>query len=136
MKNLIIAVLVAFVAMAPFKDTNAQFKSKIQNYSIPAFNVPVSNNTTFEQPQNIFKKAPEGDRERIRANVEVQPPYPMNAPNAIIATVEFYSLDGQTVVGPFDVYEDEILEVDLDDAEWGVTVLEVIDGSEMSVWME
>jgi hypothetical protein len=115
MKNLIIAFLVAFVAMAPFNETNAQFKSSVKKYSIPSYNVMVTQNTIFQQPHLVIKKAPSGDRDRIKANVEVQPPIPMNAPNAIIATVQFYSLDGSTSVGPFDVYENEVLEVDLDD---------------------
>lgn len=136
MKNLIISVLVAFVAMAPITQTSAQtFKSSVQNYSIPAYDVPVNQNTSFQEPIQIFKKAPNGDRERRTAHVDVETQNPPLSPSAIIAIVQLYSLDGQDVYGPYNVYENEILDVEVDEREWGVTVLQVMDESEMSVWI-
>ncbi|HEY9113060.1 MAG TPA: hypothetical protein VIN10_00080 [Bacteroidales bacterium] len=136
MKNLIISILVAFVAMAALPQANAQtFKSNVQNYSIPAYDVPVSQNTNFQEPIQVFKKNPKGDRARRTAQVDVETQNPPTSPNAVIAIVELYSLDGQDVYGPYSVYENEILNVEVDEREWGVTVIQVMENSEMSVWI-
>lgn len=136
MKNLIISILVAFVAMASITQVNAQtFKAKYQDYSIPAYNVPVTQNTTFQQSIQIFKERPNGDRARKTAQVDVETQNPPSSPNSAIAVVQLYSLDGQDVYGPYNVYENETLEVEIDDRAWGVQVLEVMDDSEMSVWI-
>jgi len=134
MKNLIITILVAFVAMAPFKESNAHNSPRVQNYSIPAYNVPVSQNTIFQEI-NHFATDNNTSRERRTAHCDVDTSTPPSSPNAIIAVVQFFSLDGQDVYGPYNVYEDETLDVDIDDRQWGVTILEVMNESEMSVWI-
>lgn len=136
MKNLIISVLVAFVAMASITQSNAQtYQSNSQTYSIPAYNVPVNQNTNFEQPLQIFYEDNNGERARKTAHVEVETQNPPMSPNAVIAIVNLYSLDGQDVYGPFNLYENETLEVEVDDREWGVDVIQVMNDSEMSVWI-
>ena len=136
MKNLIISILVAFVAMASTTQANAQtYHAKNQSYSIPAYNVPVNQNTTFQELPSIFKEDPHGDRARKTVHCDVETQNPPSSQNAVIAVVQLYSLDGQQIVGPFNVYEDETLDVDVDDLEWGVTILEVMDNSTMSVWV-
>jgi hypothetical protein len=137
MKNLIISILVAFVAMASTTQANAQtFKAKYQNYSIPAYDVPVTQNTTFQEPISIFKEKQNGDRERIKAHCDVETQTPPNSPNAVIAVVQFFSLDGQDVYGPYNVYEGETLDVEVDEREWGLNVIQVMENSEMSVWID
>lgn len=136
MKNLIISILLAFVATAFISQVNAQtFKSSVQNYSIPAYDVPVTPNTTFQEPVHVFKKAPNADRERRTAHVDVETQNPPTSPNAIIAIVNLYSLDGQDVYGPYNVYQNEVLDVEVDDREWGVTIIQVMEDSDMSVWI-
>jgi len=137
MKNLIISILVAFVAMASINQANAQtFKAKYHNYAIPAYDVPVTQNTTFQEPVSIFKEKPGSDRERRTAHCDVETQTPPNSPNAVIAIVQFFSLDGQDVYGPYNVYENETLNVEIDDREWGMNVIQVMENSEMSVWTE
>jgi hypothetical protein len=50
------------------------------------------------------------------------------------ATVCVYSLDGQTILGPYTVYGGEILSVPIDDREWGVYV-ESDDEITVDVWI-
>lgn len=134
MKNLIISILVAFVAMASTTQSNAQtLNAKYQNYSIPAYDVPVTQNTTFQQTNPFFEK--NGNRARKTVHCDVETQNPPLSPNAVIAIVQLYSLDGQDVTEPLNVYENETLEVEVDERNWGVTILQVIDNSTMSVWI-
>jgi len=122
--------------MAPNTQTSAQtIESLTLSYSIPAFNVPVTQNTSFRELKHGFKIDPAGSRARRTAHCDVETQTPPNASNAILAVVQFYSLDGQDVYGPYNIYESETLEVDLDDRDWGLQVIQVMEDSNMSVWI-
>jgi len=50
------------------------------------------------------------------------------------ATVWVYSLDGETILGPFTVYGGDILSVPIDDRDWGVIVSTEVDIT-VDVWI-
>jgi hypothetical protein len=50
------------------------------------------------------------------------------------ATVWVYSLDGETILGPFTVYGGDILSVPIDDRDWGV-IVSTEDDITVDVWI-
>ena len=90
-----------------------EFQNVFAQYPIPSNNVSVRERANFQESQ------PERGKRKI--NVWVQ----CNGSGFVgtcQATVWIYSLDGQTVFGPYTVYGGETLTIPIDDREWGVYI--------------
>jgi len=102
------------------------FSSKtFAQYPIPSYNVSVRSRADFQE------KNPAKGRRVM--NIKVQCVGGKNL-GTCQATVWVYSLDGQTILGPYTVYGGEILSVPIDDREWGVYV-ESDDEITVDVWI-
>jgi len=122
MKKLVLIAIVALVAAVPFKKANAQF-------TIPAYNVQVTANTTFE---DSGFSAQNQDREERILTVDVEDQH-RSSDNAWVSIV-LYKLNGNLSVGPFKVKEGKTFQMTLDDDDWGVQVMSASDDASMSVW--
>lgn len=88
-------------------------------YPIPSYNITVNQSATFQEKGSSGSQFSSPDARRylhIRAYC--------NTTNIVNcqATVWIYSLDGQTVYGPYTIYGGETLTIEIDDREWGVYV--------------
>jgi hypothetical protein len=100
----------------------------------------VSEPTTFEegatQSSNhrrpSFIQLPASDEERQMKVSVVR----KNGEELATAIVSVYSLDKESVLGPFTVNEGTVLSQTIDERDWGVEVLSISEESEMSVWIE
>jgi hypothetical protein len=104
---------------------------KAQN-PIPSYNFPVVVHANFQERRT------ESDQSRNclgKRDVVVQTTCGSSTILNCSATVWVYSLDGETVYGPFTVYGGETLRVEIDDREWGVYV-ESNDDVIVDVWIE
>jgi len=122
MKKLVLIAIVALVAAIPFKKANAQF-------TIPAYNVQVTANTTFED--NGFS-AQNQDREERILTVDVEDQH-RGSDNAWVSIV-LYKLNGNLSVGPFMVKEGKTFQMPLDADNWGVKILSASEDASVSVW--
>lgn len=122
--RLVLFVLGLFVALV----SNAQ-----EQYPIPSFNVELTGvNTTFEETEGVVLISPMTIAEKnIRIKVDDS-----NPQQTSWVTVMIYSLDGQDELGPYTVMEGFPLEVPIDDREWGVKVMNYLEGAVLSVWIE
>ncbi|MBU2554390.1 MAG: hypothetical protein KKF98_08015 [Bacteroidetes bacterium] len=136
MKKIIITSIILFTAVIFFNKLSAQ-------NPIPAFNVPVIvDPTVFEEavlPTGVYlnqidnlSRQPENIEER-KLKVNVQPD---DDKEIIWVIFSVYSLDQQTIYGPFTVYEGEIHETTIDERQWGVKVLNSSPGCRLSVWID
>ena len=110
-------------------------------YPIPSYNVTVISKATFQESQvstggsslnnNGPVSAPMAKREMdVKVNCSGT-----SSDGSCQATVLVYSLDGQTVLGPYIVYGGDILSVPIDDRDWGVLVT-TEDDITVDVWIE
>lgn len=122
--GLVLFVLGLFTASL----SNAQ-----EQYPIPSFNVELTgDNTTFEETEGLVLISPMTIAEKnIRIKVDDN-----NPQQTSWVTVIIYSLDGQDELGPYTVVEGTPLEVPVDEREWGVMVVNYLDGAILSVWKE
>jgi len=118
-------------------------KQAFSQYPIPSYNVNVICKATFQESQgstgvsllnrnnNGQVGAPMAKREMdIRVNCSGV------SPNGTCqATVWVYSLDGQTILGPYTVNGGDVLSVPIDDRDWGVLVI-TDDDITVDVWIE
>ncbi len=140
MKKIIMTLLVVVAVTSLTTRLSAQ-------YTIPSFNVPVvADPTSFEETGatnfsygansivrfNHLKQKP-SNRERRKMKVAVSKTL---SKTQVLATVMVYSLDEQTTLGPYPVVEGIVLEVVIDERDWGVKVVSAIDDCELSVWIE
>ena len=112
-------------------------------YPIPSYNVNVISKATFQESQgstgvSLLNRnnngqvwAPMAKREMdVRVNCSGV------SPNGTCqATVWVYSLDGQTILGPYTVNGGDVLSVPIDDRDWGVLVI-TDDDITVDVWIE
>ena len=124
MKKLIVIAIVAIFAAIPFNKVQAQ-------YTIPAYDVQVTANTTFED--SGFSQQDQ-NREERKLTVEVEDEH-RGSGNAW-AYIVIYQLNGDLAYGPFKVKEDAPFEMTLDDELWGVKVTSASEDCSMSVWEE
>ena len=124
MKKLIIISIIALVAAIPFKKANAQ-------YTIPAYDVQVTVNTTFEDSGFAVQNQ---DRDEVKLTVEVEDEH-RGTGNAW-AYIVIYQLNGDLSYGPLKVKEGEQFQMTLDDELWGVIVTNASEDCSMSVWEE
>ena len=112
MKRILLLIFALLIA-GPFI-VNAQ---NIKHHPIPSFNVQVLGLAVFQESNQITQKEPSrGDRilhTVIRGEKGKSSP---------IATVCFFSLDGQDKLGPFLAYDGVEISEEIDEREWGVLV--------------
>ena len=125
MKNLVVTVIVAIVVMASFSQANAQ-------YAIPAFDVPVLSNTTFEDDSFSWSNE-EGTREERKLKVRVNTSTSMQAKWILISV---YKIGSPFHMGPFKVREGRDFTFGIDNDQWGITVLQASSNTSVSVWDE
>jgi len=108
--------------------------SKAQaQYPIPSYQVELAQeNTTFEEDENVELFGPLS-MEESQLIIEVGD---LNPSQASWATVIVCSLDGLDVLGPYTVMEGTPLAVNIDNREWGVKVMNYLEGAVLSVWRE
>lgn len=93
---------------------------------IPSYNFPVYQRANFQENQGPT-------RAKKKVNVEVQCGLVKSL--TCTATVWIYSLDLQTIYGPFSISGGETLTIEVDGEEWGVFV-ESDDHVIVDVWIE
>lgn len=99
-------------------------------YPIPSYNVTVSSNATFEEQQSTTITPCQVLGKR---SIHIKVTCLGLSMAACSATVWVYSLDGQTILGPYTVNGGDTLTVEIDDREWGVYV-ETEDNISVDVW--
>lgn len=102
-------------------------------YPIPSYNTTVDNRATFSEQydssvltENIYNT----DKKR-NLNVNYHPAKTLTSDVIVYA----YSLDHQTLLGPYDLFPYETLPIEIDEREWGILVyteIEII----LNVWIE
>ena len=100
------------------------------HYPIPSFNLPVVGIANFQESQlsvgggienGKFNDGKLSPMTRRVMNIKVT--HTVASLNGTFqATVWVYSLDKQTIIGPFTVYVGDVLSVPIDDRDWGVIV--------------
>ena len=105
MKNFLLAVVVSLIVCG--------FEQLYAQQPIPSYNVSVKIRANFQELQP--------SRGRRTMNIKVQCSGTSLSPSCQ-ATVWIYSLDGQTILGPYIVNGGETLSVSIDEREWGVFV--------------
>jgi len=100
----------------------------VKIFPIPSYNVLVESSAIFQEMLPSFNKA----KREIKVHI-----FPSHKSDSIpcLAEVTIYSLDHQTVLGPYTVNCGETLSVEIDDREWGVSVTSLIP-VEVSVWID
>ena len=93
---------------------------------IPSYNFPVYQRANFQEMQGPT-------RAKKKVNVAVQ--CGSAKTSVCSATIYIYSLDFQTIYGPFTVSGGETLSMEVDGGEWGVYV-ESDDHVVVDVWIE
>ncbi|NOX86898.1 MAG: hypothetical protein GXO86_13195 [Chlorobi bacterium] len=124
MKKLIIISIIALLAAIPFSKANAQ-------YTIPAYDVQVTVNTTFED--SGFSQQNQ-DREERAMTVDVEDEH--RGTGSAWAYIVIYQLNGDLSYGPFKVKEGTPFQITLDNELWGVKVTGASEDCSMSVWEE
>jgi hypothetical protein len=111
-------------------------------YPIPSYNVTVISKATFQESQgstgvsslNRNNKGQVG-APMAKREMDVKVNCSGISPNGTCqATVWVYSLDGQTILGPFTVYGGDVLSVPIDERDWGVLV-STDDNITVDVWI-
>ena len=97
-------------------------------YPIPSFNVTVTDPAAFQET------GPAATRAKRIMNVQVKPKSIADT-GSCGATIYIYSLDHETILGPYYVNCGETLTVPIDEREWGVVVTADVP-VEVSVWIE
>jgi len=104
---------------------------KAQN-PIPSYAFPVYYHANFQEQSIVSIQA---DNYREKRDVVVRTSCGGTGKTTCSATVWVYSLDGQTIYGPFTVNGGETLRVEIDDRQWGVYI-ESDDHVNVDVWIE
>jgi len=99
---------------------------------IPSYNFPVSGHANFQEKEFV---SVHHDNCLGKRDVVVQTTCGSSGVMICTATVWVYSLDGQTIYGPYTMHGGDTLRVEIDDREWGVYVL-TDDIVIVNVWIE
>jgi hypothetical protein len=91
------------------------YPQPIPVYPIPSYDVTVNGYANFRQDYSSMNT----DQREAKREVNVQI---KSGTHSCQATVWVYTLDRTTVLGPYTVYCDNTLTVDIDENEWGVLV--------------
>ncbi|RLD45222.1 MAG: hypothetical protein DRI89_01670 [Bacteroidetes bacterium] len=139
MKKLVMTLLVVVAATTlttKLSATNPIVSSSLLTIAEPTTFVEVWETNAFLNT-NPFCFDPLTQRTMTMGEKKMKVKVDDNTPvSTATAEVEIYSLDGIDVLGPFTVTEGVVLEVDIDNREWGVSTLEVSQGAEISYWVE
>jgi hypothetical protein len=117
-------------------------KQAFSQYPIPSYNVNVTSWANFQEPQLSsevsIQKSSNSDyvispMAKRDMNVQVNC-CGFSSCDSCQATVWVYSLDGQTILGPFTVYGGDVLSVPIDDRDWGV-IVSTEDDITVDVWI-
>lgn len=117
--KLALTVTIAFVYLFAFSNTSDP-ESLVSINSIHNQNISIQE----IQESNILFSS-----EKRKMIVKVTD---SNSTNTATAVVIIYSLDRMDELGPFDLYEDTPLNVDIDSREWGVQIVDQTPGSEVT----
>jgi hypothetical protein len=100
----------------------------VKIYPIPSYNVLVESSAIFQEMLPSNNKA----KREIKVHI-----FPSHKSDSIpcFAEVTIYSLDHQTVLGPYTVNCGETLSVEIDEREWGVAVTSY-NPVDVSVWID
>jgi hypothetical protein len=119
---------VTFFLFAGFGITGVH-SQLVPTYTIPSYDITVNGYADFRENFNDLRpNQTEGKRD-----VDVQVKSGTRSPDCQ-ATVWVYTLDRNTVLGPYTLSCEDILQVEIDDNEWGVLVLSGADVN-ISVWI-
>ena len=99
-------------------------------YSIPAYNVLISNKATFNEPKHVGVNIVL-ERRAVIIHVSCG----TLSLGKCEATVWVYSLDGKDVLGPYTLLGGDTIYVPIDDREWGVLV-NPASAVTVDVWIE
>lgn len=121
-KTLFVSVILFLFALQGLKAQNP----------IPSYNFPVHYRANFQERTGV---AFQGDNCLEKRDVIVRTSCGSTGKTTCSATVWVYSLDGQSIYGPFTVYGGETLRVEIDERQWGVYV-ESDDHVIVDVWIE
>lgn len=126
MKNLLVTVIIAVAVMASFSKAKAQ-------YAIPSFDVPVFVNTTFQDDAGVINNDGNSSREERKLRVRVNT---SKSSDGSWVYISVYKLGSGLQMGPFKVEDDEEFSMNIDEGNWGISVLSVSDNCYLSVWDE
>jgi hypothetical protein len=101
-------------------------------YPIPSYNIDVTSKATFEQQRNQGLIAPLTiGKKDINISGHI-PSVPSGIPCAV---VWLYTLDKLEILGPYELDNDEVLQVPVDERDWGVYI-EVSMELSADVWID
>jgi hypothetical protein len=120
MKKLVLVIAVLFFA--------AGFQAKAVK-PIPSYHSPMYGLANFQEKHIPLKNGPKEKRD-----MNVQSTVSGGGPK--LAIVYVYSLDMATILGPFYLYGDDKITVQVDEREWGVFVLTDEQHMTVSVWSD
>ena len=101
-------------------------------YLIPSYKVIIANPTVFHESES---NPPDPESPKGRRQVGMSNNGKPNTGSSAPVPVWVFSLDGKDVKGPFDVEEEKLLYVEIDDRHWGVLANPSEEVS-VSVWVE
>jgi hypothetical protein len=126
MKNLVVTVIIAIAVMASFSKAKAQ-------YAIPSYDVPVFVNTTFQNGSGIVADNQNGTREERKLRVRVNT---SKGTEGTWVYISVYKIGTGFQMGPFLVEENQEFTMNIDEDQWGISILSVSDNCYLSVWEE
>ena len=129
MKKMIL--IAAILLVTGFSNAIAQKHNRPPSlHPIPSFNYPITTLNTAFQETSVH-----GLPSREKRDMDVVISTSSTSTNNVSATVYIVKEYGTTVLGPFTVYPDQVLEVPIDYDQWGV-VIQCDDPITASVWIE
>ena len=112
MKKILLLIVILLIAgTIPLSAQN------IKPHPIPSFNVQVIGLAVFQENNQVSQKEPSKGRRILHTVVTIS-----KGRSSHIATVYFYSLDQQDILGPFLAYDGVEISEEIDEREWGVLV--------------
>lgn len=97
-------------------------KAQTSTNPIPSYDVPVTGEAAFTEPNIKADPTPAPVYEKRDLNVESTSPSTLSPFSMEPATVWFVRLDGHRMKGPYQLYPGNILTVKIDMKPWGVYV--------------
>ena len=119
MKKLVLVIAVLFIA--------AGFQAKAVK-PIPSYHAPMFGLANFQEKHTGLKSEPKEKRDMNVVST-------VSGGGPKVAIVFIYSLDFKNILGPFYLYNEDKITVEIDGREWGVFV-QSSDHMEISVWTD
>jgi hypothetical protein len=126
MKNLVVTVIIAVALMATASQVKAQ-------YAIPSFDVPVFVNTTFQDASIVGVNNDNGTREERKIKVRVNT---SKSSDGTWVYISVYKVGTNLATPPIKVEAGNEFSMDIDEDQWGVSVVSVSNNCLLSVWDE